>query len=73
MKYDIKSLKLAKKGKLRIEWAWERMPVLQLITKRFKRYIRKYIHIIIKKIRGIIDAVSIQVRKAWQKANTLRG
>jgi len=37
MKYDIKSLKLAKKGKLRIEWAMNNMPVLQLIQKRFEK------------------------------------
>ena len=37
MKYDIKDIKLAKKGKLRIEWAEERMPVLKLIRKRFKK------------------------------------
>jgi adenosylhomocysteinase len=36
MKYDIKDIKLAKKGKFRIEWAEERMPVLRLIRKRFK-------------------------------------
>ncbi len=35
MKYDIKDLKLAKEGKLRIEWAEERMPVLRLIRQRF--------------------------------------
>jgi adenosylhomocysteinase len=37
MKYDIKDIKLAKKGKLRIEWAEERMPVLKLIRARFKK------------------------------------
>ena len=37
MKYDIKDAKLAKKGKLKIEWAAERMPVLKLIQNRFKR------------------------------------
>jgi len=37
MKYDIKSLSLAKKGRLRIEWANEYMPVLTLIRKRFTR------------------------------------
>ena len=37
MKYDIKDLKLAKEGKLRIEWAEERMPVLRLIRERFKK------------------------------------
>ena len=36
MRYDVKDLKLAKKGKLRIEWANEYMKVLQLIRKRFK-------------------------------------
>ncbi|MDD5173413.1 MAG: adenosylhomocysteinase [Candidatus Omnitrophica bacterium] len=36
MKYDVKDLKLAKKGKLRIEWANEYMKVLELIRKRFK-------------------------------------
>jgi len=37
MKYDIKNIKLAKKGKLRIEWARQSMPVLQLIEKRFAK------------------------------------
>ena len=37
MKYDVKDLSLAKKGKLRIEWAAEYMPVLLLITKRFQK------------------------------------
>jgi len=32
---DVKDLKLAPKGKLRIEWANQWMPVLQLIRKRF--------------------------------------
>ncbi len=36
MRYDVKDLKLAKKGKLRIEWANEYMKVLQLIRKHFK-------------------------------------
>jgi adenosylhomocysteinase len=35
MKYDVKDLKLADKGKLRIEWANQSMPVLNLIKKRF--------------------------------------
>ncbi len=35
MKYDIKDLKLAKKGALRIEWARNNMPVLNLIAARF--------------------------------------
>jgi len=37
MKYDIKDTKLAKKGRLRIEWAAKDMPVLELIRKRFQK------------------------------------
>jgi adenosylhomocysteinase len=37
MKYDIKDIKLAKKGALRIEWARQDMPVLRLIEKRFEK------------------------------------
>lgn len=37
MKYDVKSLSLAKKGKLRIEWASNNMPVLALIRRRFEK------------------------------------
>ena len=37
MKYDIKDIKLAGKGKQRIEWAAEQMPVLDLIKKRFRK------------------------------------
>jgi len=36
MKYDVKDMSLAEKGKLRIEWADQNMPVLQLIRKRFQ-------------------------------------
>lgn len=36
LKYDIKDIKLAEKGKLRIEWAEMDMPVLRMIRKRFK-------------------------------------
>lgn len=35
MKYDIKDIKLAPKGKLRIEWAGSQMKVLELIKERF--------------------------------------
>lgn len=35
MKHHVKNLNLAKKGRLRIEWANEYMPVLGLIRKRF--------------------------------------
>ncbi len=37
MKYDVKDLKLASKGKLRIEWANEYMNVLKLIRSRFTK------------------------------------
>ena len=37
MDYDIRDIKLAEGGKLRIEWAEATMPVLRLIKKRFKR------------------------------------
>lgn len=37
MKYDIKDIKLAKKGVLRIEWASNNMPVLNLIKQRFAK------------------------------------
>lgn len=36
-KYDVKDLSLAKKGKLRIEWAAQEMPVLKTITERFSK------------------------------------
>ncbi|RMH05707.1 MAG: adenosylhomocysteinase [Nitrospirae bacterium] len=37
MDYDVKDIKLADEGKLRIEWAEVSMPVLRLIRKRFRR------------------------------------
>lgn len=37
MEYDIKDVKLAPKGQLRIEWANQSMPVLNLIRRRFTR------------------------------------
>ena len=37
MNYDIKNIKLANKGALRIEWASNNMPVLNLIAARFKK------------------------------------
>jgi len=37
MGYDIKDIKLAKKGALRIEWASNNMPVLNLIKARFSK------------------------------------
>lgn len=37
MKYDINDIKLARTGKLRIEWAANEMPVLAQIRRRFKK------------------------------------
>jgi len=37
MKYDIRDIKLSKKGALRIEWAANNMPVLRLIEERFAK------------------------------------
>ncbi len=37
MDHDVKDLKFAGKGKLRIEWAARQMPVLELIKKRFAK------------------------------------
>ena len=37
MDYDVKDLKLAREGKLRIEWANRQMPVLNLIKERFRK------------------------------------
>ncbi|HMK59973.1 MAG TPA: adenosylhomocysteinase [Dissulfurispiraceae bacterium] len=36
-KYDVKDINLAKKGKLRIEWAAQEMPVLKSISERFAK------------------------------------
>lgn len=35
LKYDVKDMSLAEKGKLRIEWAARHMPVLEIIRQRF--------------------------------------
>lgn len=37
MNYDIKDIKLAPQGKLKIDWAARQMPVLQLIKERFAK------------------------------------
>jgi len=37
VKHDVKDMSLAKKGKLRIEWAAHEMPVLRSITERFRK------------------------------------
>ncbi|MFH1860369.1 MAG: adenosylhomocysteinase, partial [bacterium] len=35
MDFDVKDISLAEKGRLRIEWAGQEMPVLKLIKERF--------------------------------------
>src|SRR5262249_47995999 len=35
--YDVRDMKLAEKGRLRIEWANQNMPVLNLIRARFEK------------------------------------
>jgi len=37
MRYDVKDIKLASEGLLRIEWSERFMPVLRLIRERFER------------------------------------
>jgi len=37
IKHDVKDIKLAQKGKLRIEWAAKEMPVLKSIAERFRK------------------------------------
>jgi len=37
MDYDVKDLRLANQGRMRIEWAEESMPVLRLVRKRFAK------------------------------------
>lgn len=37
VQYDVKDLKLAQQGKLKIEWAGNSMPVLKLLEKRFTK------------------------------------
>ncbi len=37
MKYDAKDLALASKGREKIEWADETMPVLRMIRERFEK------------------------------------
>ncbi len=35
--YDVKDIKLAGEGKLKIEWAGRQMPVLEIIKTRFAK------------------------------------
>src|SRR3990167_3845209 len=37
MQYDVKDIKLAPEGKLKIEWAEQQMPVLRLVKERFAK------------------------------------
>jgi len=37
VKHDVKDINLAKKGRLRIEWAAQEMPVLKSIAQRFRK------------------------------------
>jgi adenosylhomocysteinase len=52
MNYHIKDMALAKKGMLRIEWANQSMPVLNLVKERFKKE---------KPLRGIRLAACLHV------------
>lgn len=52
VKNDVKDILLAKKGKLRIEWAAHEMPVLKSITERFRKE---------KPLRGIRIAACLHV------------
>ncbi len=60
MRYHIKDIKLSKKGKLRIEWADENMPVLKVIRKRFKKE---------KPLKGV--AISCCLHVTTESANLL--
>ncbi|OGE22516.1 MAG: adenosylhomocysteinase [Candidatus Dadabacteria bacterium RIFCSPHIGHO2_12_FULL_53_21] len=65
MKYDVKDLKLAKQGKLRVEWAAEEMPVLALISERFKKE---------KPLKGVTIAACLHVTtETANLAITLKG
>ena len=61
MDYHIKALKLADKGRLRIEWAGAEMPVLRLIEARFARQ---------KPLRGIRLSACLHVTS--ETANLMR-
>jgi adenosylhomocysteinase len=52
MNYDVKDIKLAAKGKLRIEYAEQEMPVLRLIRERFEKE---------KPLKGITMAACLHV------------
>jgi adenosylhomocysteinase len=50
--YDIKDIKLAETGKLKIEWAGQQMPVLQTIQERFEKD---------KPLKGLVIAACLHV------------
>ncbi len=52
VKADVKDLYLAKKGKLKIEWAGEQMPVVKFIQKRFAKE---------KPLRGVVLGACLHV------------
>ena len=52
VKADVKDLSLAKKGKLKIEWAGEQMPVVKFIQKRFAKE---------KPLRGVVLGACLHV------------
>ncbi|MBM4466429.1 MAG: adenosylhomocysteinase, partial [Chloroflexi bacterium] len=51
-KYDVKDISLATKGRFKVEWAEQEMPVLRLIRERFARE---------KPLRGIRIAACLHV------------
>jgi adenosylhomocysteinase len=61
MKYDVKDLKLANKGRDKIEWADEQMPVLRLIRERFAKE---------KPLQGVTLAACLHV--TTETANLMR-
>jgi len=64
MDYKVKDIGLAEKGKLKIEWAEEHMPVLGKIRERFKRE---------KPLQGLIVSMALHVEpKTCVLAKTLR-
>jgi len=52
MKYDVKDLKLANKGRSRIEWARNNMPVLKIVAQRFEKE---------KPLKGLVLACCLHV------------
>jgi adenosylhomocysteinase len=61
MNHDIKDIRLAKEGRLRIEWAERNMPVLRLIRERFRKQ---------KPLKGVRIAACLHV--TTETANLMR-